>query len=153
MKPKYHIIPIFVWIGLGLLVMALSYRLGLGGLRNPGPGLMPFLLGSFLCAIAVYFLVTFLYRKQTREACAEAEQGRIHGWRLCLVLASLFAYALFLEPLGFLITTFLVLVILFGTLDNRWSTMLIASLLTALIAYFLFRYLGVQFPRGILKGL
>ena len=133
--------------------MILSYRLGLGGLRNPGPGLMPFLLGFFLCVIAGYFALTFLSRKQTREDTADTEKGRIKVWRLCLVLASLFAYALLLEPLGFLITTFLVLVILFGTLDNRWSTILIASLLTALIAYLLFRYLGVQFPRGILKGL
>jgi putative tricarboxylic transport membrane protein len=152
-KHKYHIIPIFFWIGLGLLVMILSYRLGLGGLHNPGPGLMPFLLGCFLSAIAGYFLLAFLSRKQTQEAAANAEEGRIHVRRLCLVLASLFAYALLLEPLGFLITTFLVLVILFGTLENRWSTMLIASLLTALIAYFLFRYLGVQFPKGILRGL
>jgi len=151
-KHKYHVIPIFFWIGLGLLVMILSYRLGLGGLRNPGPGLMPFLLGFFLCVIAVYFLLTFLSRKQTLEGTAHAEQGRIHVWRLWLVLASLFAYALLLEPLGFLITTFLVLLILFGTLDNRWSTMLIASLLTALIAYCLFNYLGVQFPKGILRG-
>ena len=153
MKHKYHIVPILFWIGLGLLVMILSYRLGLGGLRNPGPGLMPFLLGFFLCVIASYFVLTFLSRKQTREDTADTEEGRIKVWRLCLVLASLFAYALLLEPLGFLITTFLVLVILFGTLDNRRSTILIASLLTALIAYFLFRYLGVQFPRGILKGL
>lgn len=153
MKHKYHIVPILFWIGLGLLVMILSYRLGLGGLHNPGPGLMPFLLGFFLCVIAVYFLLTFISRKQIREGAADAEQGGIHVWRLWLVLASLFAYALLLEPLGFLVTTFLVLVILFRTLDNRWSTILIASLLTALIAYVLFRYLGVQFPKGILKEL
>jgi putative tricarboxylic transport membrane protein len=153
MKHKYHIVPILVWIGLGLLVMILSYRLGLGGLRNPGPGLMPFLLGFFLCIISFYFLLTFLYRKGEREGPAEAEQGRVYSWRLWLVLASLFAYALLLEPLGFPITTLLILIVLFRSMNNRWASVLLASCVTVLVSYLIFTYLGIRFPKGILKGL
>jgi putative tricarboxylic transport membrane protein len=153
MKHKHHSIPLFVWIGLGLTVMVLSYRLGLGGLRNPGPGLMPFLLGFFLCTISLYLLATFLSRKEAQEGAADDKQGQIRSWRLWLVLASLFAYALLLEPLGFPITTFLILAILFRSMNNRWVTVLLASFITVLVSYLVFTYLGIRFPKGILKGL
>jgi putative tricarboxylic transport membrane protein len=153
-RTNYQIIPVLFWIGLGFFVMILSHNLGLGGLRNPGPGLMPFLLGFFLCMVSFYVLILSLRRKEETDSAAQTEQGgQVRLGKLCLVLASLFVYALLLEPLGFLVTTFLVLVILFRTLNSRWRPVLVASVLTALTAYFLFSYLGVQFPKGILKGL
>ncbi len=153
MKHKYHIIPIFFWIGLGLVVMCLSYSLGLGGLHNPGPGLMPFLLGSLLCVISFYFLLMFLYSKVDRDEGEQVEQGQVNSWRLCLVLASLFAYALLLEPLGFPVTTLLILIILFRSMNNRWLSVLFASFVTVFLSYVIFSYLGVRFPKGILRGL
>jgi hypothetical protein len=39
---KYHPIIIAIWVGPGLCLMVFSYKLGLGKLRSPGPGLMPF---------------------------------------------------------------------------------------------------------------
>src|SRR4030042_3849660 len=150
-KSKYGIIPIFFLIGLGLLVMILSYSLGLGGLHNPGPGLMPFLLGFFLFLASIYFLITFFYKKASGDGVVKEEQGQINYVRLCMVLASLFAYSLLFETLGFLITTLLILIILFRSTNNRWYAVLIASVLTAFISYVLFSYLGIRFPKGILK--
>ena len=152
-KQKYHFIPILVWIGLGLVVMALSYKLGLGGLHNPGPGLMPFLLGFFLCAVSLYLLITSLFRKESEERAAEGQRVELRSWRLWLVVASLFAYALLLEPLGFPITTLLILIILFRSMNNRWVSVLLASCVTVLVSYLIFTYLGIRFPKGILKGL
>jgi putative tricarboxylic transport membrane protein len=150
-KSKYGIIPIFFWIGLGFFVMFFSYKLGLGGLHNPGPGLMPFLLGCFLFLLSLCFLVTFLYKKMGWERVVKEEQGQINFGRLGLVLASLFVYPLLFETLGFLITTLLILIILFRGMNNRWYAVLIASVLTVLVSYFLFTYLGIRFPKGILK--
>ena len=153
-RTSYQIIPVLFWIGLGIFVMILSHNLGLGGLRDPGPGLMPFLLGFFLCMVSFYVLILSLRRKEETDSAAQTEQGgQIHLGKICLVLASLFVYALLLEPLGFLVTTFLVLVILFRTLDNRWSSVLLASVLTVVVSYLIFTYLGIRFPMGILKGL
>jgi putative tricarboxylic transport membrane protein len=150
---KYQIIPIFVWIGLALFVMILSYQLGLGGLHNPGPGLMPFLLGCFLCITSFYVLLTSFRKREERGKAAKEEQGQIRFGKLCLVLASLFAYPLLLERLGYLITTLLILIILFRSMSNRWSSVLLASVLTVLVSYLIFTYLGIRFPKGILKGL
>jgi putative tricarboxylic transport membrane protein len=155
MKPgtnTYHIISLLVWIGLGFFVMFFSYQLGLGRLHNPGPGLMPFLLGFFLWFISCYLLLTSLHKKEGDRAVKE-EPSRSNLGKLSMVLASLFAYALLLEPLGFLMTTFFTLIFLFRTTNNRWSSVLLASVLTVFFSYVIFTYLGIQFPKGILKGL
>lgn len=150
---KYQIIAIFFWIGLGFFVMIFSYKLSLGKLHSPGPGLMPFLFGLFLTIISFYILVRSLYKKEDRYEMVKEEQGQINLGRLGLVLVSIFAYPLLFETLGFLITTSLTLIILFRSMNNRWYTVLIASALTALVSYFLFTSLGIRFPKGILKGL
>jgi putative tricarboxylic transport membrane protein len=152
-RVKNQIILAFFWVGVGLFVMVLSYQLGLGGLHNPGPGLMPFLLGFLLIFVSICLLLTFLFKRAVRAVALKEDQGQVNYVRLCLVLASLFAYSLLLEPIGFLITTLLTLVILFWSMSNRWVTVLLASILTAFISYFLFSYLGIRFPQGIIKGL
>jgi hypothetical protein len=113
---------------------------------------MPFLLGFFLFLVSIYFLITFPYKKANRDGMVKKEQGQINYVRLCLVMASLFAYSLLFETLGFLITTLFILIILFRSTNNRWYAVLIASVLTALVSYVLFTYLGIRFPKGILKG-
>jgi putative tricarboxylic transport membrane protein len=151
---KYHIILMICWIGLGLFVIFASYRLGLGGLRNPGPGLMPFLLGMLLCLTALYMLIAFIWKKMDQGAAVVREmQDHTNYTKLGLVLVSLFAYSLVLEWLGFLITTFTTLFILFRIMNNRWFTVVLASVLTVAVSYGLFTYLGVNFPKGILRGL
>jgi len=114
---------------------------------------MPFLLGCFLCITSFYVLLASGRKGEEREGVAKEERGRIDFGKLCLVLASLFVYPLLLERLGYLITTLLVLIILFRTMNNRWSSVLLASVLTVLVSYLLFTYLGIRFPKGILKGL
>jgi hypothetical protein len=150
---RSQIVLTFFWIALGLFVIILSYGLGIGGLSNPGPGLMPFALGCFLCIVSLYFLCEIVLKQGSRDKDVREKKDRTHFGKLGLVLAALFAYPLLLEPLGFLITSFSVLFVLFRSMSNRWFTVLLGSLFTALISYFLFTFLGVQLPKGILKGL
>lgn len=149
---KYRIVPILVWIGLGLFAMAASYELGLGGLHNPGPGLMPFVLGFFLCMTALYVLVSSLHKTEGTGEVVKEKKGRINFGKLLLVLAALFAYPSLLERLGYLLTTLLVLIVLFRSMNNRWFIVVLASILTAAVSYALFTYLGVRFPQGIFRG-
>lgn len=149
---KYHIIPILFWIGLSLFVMAVSYKYGLGKFHNPGPGFMPFLLGLLLLGISFYPLMSFLFRKGKRDKRVEEMESKLYFGKISLVLASLFAYAFLLDKLGYLVDTFLLLIILFRSAGfKKWSSVLIASGLTALATYFVFNMLGLRFPTGILK--
>ena len=148
---KYSILPALFWVGLSVFVMIFSYRMGLGGFHNPGPGLMPFLLGVFLLPISLYLLISPALRKGERDEAPEEEQSRTNYRQIGLILISLFVYAFLLERLGFLITTFIFLVLLFRSVGNRWRTVLAASTLTVLAAYFVFTFFGVRFPEGVLR--
>ena len=152
MKKYYFILNIF-WIGLSLFVMLFSYKYGLGEVRNPGPGFLPFLLGFLLLLFSTYSFLGSLIRRGIKDEENEAKRGQIHYRRILSVLVSMVGYVILLEPLGYLVDTFLLLIILFVSAGSRkWGLVLIASALTVMATYFLFLYLGLRFPMGILKG-
>jgi len=149
---KYHILPIIFWIGLSLFTAVLSYKLSLGGFHNPGPGLWPFILGILLFIISLYLLLRHLFRLGAKGETVKEEQGKISFGRIILVVALLFAYSLLLENLGYLIATFMLLSILSKSMGSKkWTSVLIGSVLTVLVTYFVFTSLGLRFPKGILQ--
>ena len=151
MKRHDDIFLIF-WIGLGLFVMYFSNKYGLGHLHNPGPGLMPFLLGFIFFIISFYLLIVSLFKRSNGDGIMKPEMDRINFGKMIFVSASLFFYGLFLEKLGYLIVTLITMALLYlGMGLKGWRPVLIASVLTVAVTYFLFTYLGVRFPAGILR--
>ena len=132
--------------------MAHSYSLGLKGITGPGPGLMPFLVGLLLLLASFYLLVTSLLKRRDGDEVREERQSTVNLGKVSLVVASLIAYAVFMERLGFLITTPLLLMALFrGSGARKWRSIVFTSILTSLIVYFAFTYLRIRFPAGILR--
>ena len=149
---KYDIIPIIFWIGLSIFVMVLSIRLDLGKFHNPGPGLMPFILGILLLIVSFYLLIMSLFKIGGKKETSKREPTQIDFVKIGLVLFSLFVYTLLLEKVGYLITTFLLLIILFRSAGSkRWRSVLIASTLAVFLTYFVFTSFGLRFPEGILR--
>jgi putative tricarboxylic transport membrane protein len=146
---KYHILPTLFWMGLSLFVMIFSYPLGLRGFHNPGPGLAPFVLGLLLLLISLYVLITSLVKKGRGDETPREGKSRTNYGKIGLVLVALFAYSFLLERLGFLMTTWIFLSLLFRSMGNRWITTLVASISTVLATYFVFTFFGVRFPPGI----
>ena len=138
-------------MGLGIFVASYSYKLGLGKISSPGPGLFPFLLGALFALLSFFkLLAAFLKRDKVEEGLQE-EGGPVNYTKLCLVGASLFAYGIFLEPLGYIIITFLVMAILFRATGYKiWPKALGYSAIVVVITYFLFTNLGTRFPSGLL---
>jgi putative tricarboxylic transport membrane protein len=150
MRPSHSLVNLF-WIGLGMFVMIFSYHLGLGRFNNPDSGLMSFLLGLLLVLLSLYGLITSLLKKTGDEP------PQTKGWRqtsygkIALVLMALVMYSFVLEKLGFVITTWIFLFLLFKGMGNRWITTLIASTFTVFATYFVFTFFGVRFPPGIFR--
>lgn len=144
-----------IWVVIGIAVMAVSYRMSLGSLHTPGPGLMPFLLGSLLLAVSLPILAgSLVHFRKAAPLPGEKEIWKgVEFKNVLIILVSLVAYALLLEGLGFLLTTFIFLFILFATFDSRkWLLALGASLLTVLFTYILFVVaLRVELPPGLLR--
>ena len=147
------------WVALGTFVSLYAYvKLGIGKLNAPGSGLMPFLLGLLFGLLALYKLVTRILRQggseeKLKEREEADQQGTIYK-KVILVVVALFAYAILIEPLGFILTTFFTMTLLFRSAGfKRWSLAAAYSAGVVLITYFLFTYLGVRFPPGVLRAL
>jgi len=139
------------WLLLGAGVAYAGWDLGLGKLRDPGPGFMLFWVGLIMVGLSLAIGAGAL-RRAPGAAVALWAGSR---WRkIILVVAALVGYAYALERLGFFLTTVLVLIFLFKAIEpQRWTVAVAGAVLTALAAYGLFSlWLGAQLPRGALFG-
>jgi len=138
------------WLALAGALGVGSIQLKVGTPSEPGSGFLPFGTGFLLGILALVHLVQITFRKDEKE-------GRILGevrWkRGACVVAALLIYALLLPPLGYIITTFLFMAVLFSVYERRkWWVVGGASLLVIAITYLVFHHwLKVQFPIGFFR--
>jgi len=148
---KYDRTSSLVWLAFSLLICIESFRLPLGSVREPGPGFLPLLVGVILAGLSA---ICFLQGRRVPSAGPKGVWYPAERWKnLIWVLFSLFAYALLLDILGFLITTFLFLVCLFrfGMETQRWTRSLAGSAIASVSCYAVFElWLRTQLPKGIL---
>lgn len=119
-----------------------------GVIRNPGPGFFP-----WWTSLGLGFLSLVLLGSSLRGRPALPTEGAGGRWgRVAGVLAVLGVYALVLEPIGYPITTFLlVLFMLRVTEPHPWPVALGVALLAAGGSYLVFGvWLKVPLPAGIL---
>ncbi len=127
--------------------------MGVGTLYRPGPGLMPYYLGLGLIFLALGMILRMVLKRSKEEEQVEKRPKAIDYPRIALVVSALVVYSLVLEPVGYIVATLFLLVILFLCAGSKRTPAVIASILTLLITYFGFTYLGVRFPPGILTVL
>ncbi len=101
--------------------------------------------------MCVFAVLTFL--KAYRHPSGEVKKiwADIQFRKLVFVLIMLLLYALLIEKVGFLVSTFLLIFWLLRFVDPRsWLTSLIGGGLTSILSYLLFEtWLKAQLPRGI----
>jgi putative tricarboxylic transport membrane protein len=132
-----------VWLGLAILVAVQSYALKLGTLHQPGPGFFPF-WGAILLGI---LSVVLFVGSRSRSATPAAREAR--SWTPVIVAGGLLAYVLLLEPLGFVMVTFLFLLFLFRLVRKGWLVSGLVALTGTAACYALFQlWLKSQLPRG-----
>ena len=133
-------------LAFAILYCAESLRLGMGSIHNPGPGFIPFFSG---CLLGLLSIAIFIHGRFTKEGTAGFGKSSKKGlW----ILGSLLLYVVFLDRLGFLITTFLFLILsLLSFQPRRWTGILLISSITVIVSYLVFgAWLKVQLPKGIL---
>ena len=149
------LLPSLLLILFGALFCRSSLHIGIGSIGAPGPGLIPFGTGALLILFSFGTIVEVIVTKRAETGgSTPLFTGRRWGVVLA-VLGSLFAYALVLNFLGFLATTFLVLTLLFKIPGQQsWKGALGAAALTTACTYALFVYaLQCSLPSGILEFL
>ena len=134
----------------GVVALEEARKLRFGSIARPGPGFFPVVLAAAFALVCLVLLV-----KALRARGPEAEAGASLGWhKIVAAMAALFVYAFLLEPLGFVVATFALLLFFFKALERqRWLTAVAGSLVTAFLTYLVFKvWLHVQLPAGPWSG-
>ncbi|MCX8023120.1 MAG: tripartite tricarboxylate transporter TctB family protein [Syntrophorhabdaceae bacterium] len=136
------------WLSVAVVVSYASYRLGIGSFSSPGAGFMPFYAAIFL---GVLSLISIL----GKAGGVKKEKGAppiigIKGIKGAFIFVVLMAYGFFIPFLGYNITTFLLMVILFFIVEKQkvWKAALYAFIATATTYYVFSKWLNCQFPLG-----
>ncbi len=102
--------------------------------------------------MCIFSAVTFIqaYFNQDRESGKLWENIQIH--KLIIVVLGLFIYTFFLDVVGFLICTFLLILFLIRFVGyENWRKSIAGAILTSTLCYLLFdKWLQANLPRGIL---
>ncbi len=138
-----------IWLALGCGMAIEGVRLGVGKVQLPGTGFMPFAVGVALALCGLFMTTsTFVAKGEGAEDQVWAGQN----WKnLFLPLLALLAFVLLLDPLGFLLVTFLLQFFLLKlSHPDRWTRPAALALSIAVVSWLVFSvWLKIPLPKGI----
>jgi putative tricarboxylic transport membrane protein len=145
-----------VWIAVGIVLCILALKFNLGSFREPGPGFVVFLSGLLISAAGLAMIIskTFLKSKpQTSPEAISAFQA-VQWPRLTYTVGLLLGYTLFLNSLGYVPATFLLMWSMsYDWKKKNWTSSVLFSSVTVIISYLMFEiWLRCQLPRGIFQS-
>jgi putative tricarboxylic transport membrane protein len=140
------------WLLAGTGVALTSLQYGFGTFVSPGAGFITFFAGTLLCLLSLILLISTWRKQKAQSRLGDLWKG-LEVWKAIYVLGLLVLYALVLQTLGFLVSTFLLLTLLFRVKAQYALTrVVLLSFLISVWAYLLFDvWLKVQLPKGILE--
>ena len=135
------------WIAVGILACYGATRLGLGSVTEPGAGFIFFWSGLILVLLSIIVLVNAVRKGEEMTG----DMGKMNWAKIGLILLSLALYGYFLEKLGFVLTTFVLLSFLLGWIENiHWGRSLAVSIVATTACYGIFElWLKIRLPKGI----
>ncbi len=143
------------WIAIGLIICILGGKAGLGSFQEPGSGFIAFAAGVWVSIIGLLFVFSKGSSKALPDARPSGRSFRETPMYLFLITVGvLIGYGVFLEILGYIISTLLLMWALFYVFFDQgkrrvlWS--FLASLATTGATYLVFDvWLLSQLPRGL----
>lgn len=135
------------WVAMAILACYGATRLGLGSVTEPGAGFIFFWAGLMLALLSLIVLVDSI--RGTEDMIADME--KMNWAKIALILLSLLLYAYFLEKLGFVLTTFVLLSFLLGWIEStNWGRAVAIASAAALACFAIFElWLKIRLPKGI----
>ena len=142
----------FFWMAVGLISLYGSFHLGLGDLREPSSGFLPFLAACFICFMAGIVLLQSLLPKKEVQARLSNLWAGVDWHRPLIITLLALGFILVLEWLGFILSGFLLMFILFKWEEKfPWGKAILIPVTTVGLTYLLFGLiLKANLPRGVL---
>ncbi|HZA56311.1 MAG TPA: tripartite tricarboxylate transporter TctB family protein [Candidatus Udaeobacter sp.] len=134
-----------VILAFGAAALFESSKLPFGTVRSPGQGFLPWWTSVMLLLLALILLVQAL---TSHASTARKGRGRIA--KVAALLIVLGVYIFLLDPLGYPLCTFLLVLFMLRVTDpQRWPVALSLATITAVGSYVIFAvWLSVPLPRG-----
>ena len=135
------------FILLSIYVCWESVHLRIGSFSKSGPGFVPLLAGLVLGFLTIILFFRALIAKPLRE---KISKERIPWIYLIFTFCSMVGFTLFMDDLGFNLTTFLFIGILLRVVEKKsWVVSVVSAVSVTLGAYIVFNLLlKSQLPRG-----
>jgi putative tricarboxylic transport membrane protein len=142
------------WIVIGGIICILALQYDLGSFRAPAPGFVAFLSGILIGGVGIVMILSKSISKgRAKETARNASQGAsaVPWNRLAYTMIFLIAYAILMDPLGYIVSTFLAMFGLFFDWEKKnWFWSGFFSIAVSLVSYLVFEiWLHCQLPRGI----
>ncbi len=137
-----------VGLALGIFVIWAGLKLRIGSINDPGSGFVLFYTGLLMCVFAFTIIVSAV----TEGGPSVASLWAGTRWtKPLVVVACLSAFAFLFEPLGFLLASIPLLLLLLRVIDPvRWTLAVPLAVLVPLgVWWVLKRGLLIQLPSGI----
>jgi len=137
--PAYQTVGAVVGIAIGVVGAVLAYGYGLGSLREPGPGLWPFIVSVVIATLSVVLLVVGRGLTDS-EAFTRSSALPVIG------VVTFVAFGLLMPLTGFEIPALALCAIWLRFLGGEsWRNTIVISVVTTAVFYFLFLY-GLRIP-------
>lgn len=142
----------FTALLIGFIIAIASLTHNVGTLARPGPFLLPFLTALGLIVTGFCSLIG-AFRGSGRDRASPDKLFDRSLLKVVAVVVAMGVYSLVLSWVGYLLSTFLLLIFLFKTAGfRRWIDAVLTSFLVTSFSYMLFGYaLKLRFPTGILS--
>jgi putative tricarboxylic transport membrane protein len=140
------------WLVIGIGIALCSLKYGFGTFHEPGPGFITFFAGAILTFLSLALFLSSFGKQESHGGLRNLWAGLEFG-KVLYVILLLVAYTLVLKSIGFLISTFFLLSLLFRVKGTyRLRTILFISFLVTVSSYVIFEiWLKAQLPKGILE--
>jgi putative tricarboxylic transport membrane protein len=137
------------WLFVAAVIIWQSLELKIGSYRSPGSGYIPLAVGVGMGIVSLIIIIrATLFVREAPPFSLGISAPALK--KLGIVVAGIFLYALLFTDLGFVLSTFLFLVLLFKSVEpQRWPTAILWAGGATFLAYLLFCItLQCELPRG-----
>lgn len=137
------------WLAFSVFVVFAGRQHGIGAVNDPGSGFLLFWIGLLMCGFSAALVAAAV--RAGGPSLGSLWAGTRWG-KVLAIIASLVAYALLLNTLGFLLASIPLLVVLLRGIDPvRWAVALPVGICAPLAIWWLLKkLLLIQLPAGVL---
>jgi len=146
----------FALLVAGLFLAFQSLRLPLWGASGPEAGFYPLTIAVIIISLSLLLVLTsgILSRVRAEQKLVQQGGDQVHLHKVFAYLVLVLLYGVFIERIGFLITSALLLFFILKFVERQsWKATLLVGVTSLVISYTLFVYfLQVPLPRGFLQN-